>query len=85
MAGFIFNKYTTVVMDGSNQKVVDNILKVMDVLSGARFGKSTYRLFDLEHPTTIVIETKTCARIYKRIEKVIEVLYPGLCIFNAEM
>lgn len=85
MAEFIFNKYTTVVMDGSNQKVVDNVLNVIDVLTRERYGKATCRVFDDKHPTMMVIETKTSKRIYDMIAKVVEILYPGVCMFNVEM
>lgn len=84
MAGFIFEKYTMLIMDGSNPKVVDNVLKVVNGLTRARYGEATCRDFDEKHTTMKVVETKTSFRIYNDIQAVLEALYPGLCVFYPE-
>lgn len=79
MAGFIRKKYTTIVMDGSNEKVLNDIINGMET---ATHGKAECRPLDDDHPTMMIIETKTNKKTYNIIRDVVEFMYPGLCVFN---
>ena len=85
MAGFIVKDYATVVMDGSNTEIVRNIIEMIDAITNGRRGPMSCHLLDKQHPTTMVIKTKTDVNTYGFIQRVIEKLYPGLCIFNPPM
>ena len=85
MAGFIVKDYATVVMDGSDTKVVRGILEMIDAIVEGRGRRTSCRLLDKQHPTTMVITTKTDVNTYGFVQKVIEKMYPGLCVFNPPM
>lgn len=83
MIGTIVKDYKTLIMDGSNKEVVDEILNTMDVFIGDEHV--TCEPLDSKHPTIIVINTKTDEFAYAITKAMIEKLYPGLCIFNPPM
>ncbi len=85
MAGFIIKDYATVVMDGSNTEVVRNIIDMIDTIIEGRGRHMSSHLLDKQHPTTMVIKTRTDVNTYGFVQKVIEKLYPGLCVFNPPM
>ena len=62
MAGFIRRNYKTIVMDGSNPKVLLDILEGFKV---ATRGEANCYPLDDNHPTMIVIETKTNKKTVK--------------------
>lgn len=82
MAGFNVKDYATVVMDGSNTEVVRDIIGMIDAITVGRRGKMSCHLLDKQHPTTMVIKTMTDVNTYDFVQRVIEKLYPGLCVFN---
>lgn len=73
----------TVIMDGSDRSIVKDIIDTVDLITGNRHGKSRVRAIDSAHPTMKVVETITNYDTYAIIKEVIEVGYPGLCVFNA--
>ena len=75
--------YQTLIMDGSDPYVVRDILLMIDLITGD-FETINHPL-DEEHPSIIVLETKTNKDVYELIEVVIESEFPGLCIFNPEV
>ena len=75
--------YQTLIMDGSDPYVVRDILLMIDLITGD-FETINYPL-DEEHPSIIVLETKTNEDVYDLIEMVIESEFPGLCVFNPEV
>ena len=80
----IANKnYVTVITDGSNKRIVDNIKLMFDLASQNKIGGTKCRPLSKAHPTTMVIETSLSDDIYTEVQEVIENVYPGLCIFNA--
>jgi hypothetical protein len=85
MAGYRVKDFETVVMDGSNVGILSGIINQIDWITGEQHGKSTYRSLDSNHPTMIVITTRTNTRIYEYIKSSIDNLYPGLCAFNPQM
>ena len=85
MAGFIVKDYATVVMDGSNTEVVRNIIDMIDTITKGRRKRLACRLLDKQYPTTMVIETRTDVNTYDFVQRVIEKMYPGLCVFNPPM
>lgn len=85
MAGFVVKDYATVVMDGSNTEVVRNIIDMIDTIIEGKGRRMSNHLLDKQHPTTMVIKTRTDVNTYGFVQKVIEKLYPGLCIFNPPM
>ena len=85
MAGFKVKDFTTVIMDGSDKEVVDTITDVIDLITEKQHGESSSSPLDSDHPTMMVVVTKTNKKIYNMIQEVIEDLYPGLCVFNPAM
>ena len=85
MKGLFVKKFATVVMDGSDENVVSTITESINIVTKERYGESTCRSFDSEHPTMKVIETYTKPKTYKKIQNMIENSYPGLCVFSAIM
>lgn len=85
MAGFIVKDYATVVMDGSNTEVVRNIIDMIDTITEGRRKRMACHLLDKQHPTTMVIKTRTDVNTYDFVQRVIEKMYPGLCVFNPPM
>ena len=82
MAGFIRRNYKTVVMDGSNEEVLKDIINGIET---ATKGEAKCYPLDDDHPTMMIIETRTCKRIYDVIQSVVEFMYPGLCVFNPKI
>ena len=78
-----YGKYVTVIMDGSNKKVVEEITGVFDMVTRRLIGKTRCRKLDKNHPSMLVITTYTSTRKYWIIRRIIEKAYPGLCTFNA--
>lgn len=82
MIGLIRKNYKTVVMDGSNEKVLKDIVNGMET---ATRGKAKCYPLDDDHPTMMIIETKTNKKKYDIIQSVVEFMYPGLCVFNPKI
>ena len=78
-----YKRYTTIIMDGSNEKTVNEIIGIIDMITRRRIGKSKCRNLDSDHPTMKVIRTFASANTYQSIKRVIEKTYPGLCVFKA--
>ena len=85
MTGYQVRDFETIVMDGSNINVLGEIINQIDGFTEEMHGKSTYRSLDSDHPTMIVITTRTNALMYGCIAHAIDMLYPGLCAFNPHM
>ena len=85
MAGIKVKDYVTVIMDGSDTEVVRKIVNVIDKVTAKKHGVSTEHVFDDDHPTMVIIKTKTTNGVYKIIQNVIDTIYPGLCVFNPPM
>lgn len=85
MAGFIVKKYATVVMDGSDIEVLSFITGFINLMTKKRHGEATCRPLDNDHPTMMVIETRTTGNIYDVIQEMLSEYYPGLCVFNPPM
>ena len=83
MTGTIVKNHTTVIMDGSNREVVNDILNAMDVFVGCEHVEC--KPLDSKHPTMMVVETTADEFTYGIAQNVIENLYPGLCVFNPPM
>lgn len=81
MKGLLSKKFSTIVMDGSDVGVVDNIAGIICMLSD-RGVLLTRRSLDKEHPTMVVIEAPSSKLQYSIAEEIIERNYPGLCCFN---
>ena len=81
MSGLFKKNFNTVVMDGSDPRVLRTILSIMEMMVGVDATKC--RWLDYNHPTRVVIETRTTDDMYKTIEEVLEETYPALCTFNA--
>jgi len=82
MAGFRKQNYKTIVMDGSNEKVLGDILEGFRV---AVSGRIKCGPLDNKHPTMMVIEARTSQKTYDSLQDVIENVYPGLCVFNPQI
>lgn len=78
-------KHTVVVMDGTHEDVVQDIMDWMDDITKTEFGKATCRPLDSKHPTIMVIETKTTDVSFDLIRLMIDIRYPKLCIFDPPM
>lgn len=80
--GLKIKKFVTVIMDGSDYKKVNRIMRNIDMMNFKCRGKSICRILDKNHPTIKVIETFTDGINYRLMKKTIEFAYPGLCVFN---
>lgn len=78
-------KFTTVVMDGSNEETVRIIRESMNIVTEERYGEATCRSSDNGNPTIKVIDVITTKKIYNKIQRMIENAYPGLCVFDVPM
>lgn len=85
MAGFRRRTFNTVVMDGSNNVTVDNIVGVIEMITDKHHGRVYRRALDETHPTMIVIETRTNVFDYSLMQDTIEKQYPGLCTFDVKL
>lgn len=85
MMGLAKKNYVTVIMDGSDKDVVDNIRLTFDLVNKCEIGGTSCHPLSKDHPTTIVIETDTTKERYSEIKCVIEKAYPGLCLFNVRI
>ena len=84
----LFNKskkFTTVVMDGSNEETVRIIMESMNIVTEERYGKATCRSSDNHNPSIKVIDVYTTKKVYNKIQKMIEDAYEGLCVFDVPM
>lgn len=78
-------KFTTVVMDGSDEETVRNIRESMNIVTKEKYGTATCRSLDNGHPTIKVIDVYTTTKVYNKIQQMIENAYPGLCVFDVPM
>ena len=78
-------KFTTVVMDGSDEETVRIIRESMNIVTKERYGEATCRSLNNGHPTIKVIDVYTTTKIYNKIQRMIENAYPGLCVFDVPM
>lgn len=85
MPFYTTQNYTTVVMDGSNTKIVGHIVDLLNHLAKELGAKATCRQLDSKHPTTIVIDIVMDSDMYDTAQHLIEVRYPALCVFNPPM
>lgn len=85
MTNLTTNYYVTVIADGSDKEVVDKIRFMFDLVTKREIGSTPCRPLSKSHPTTIVIETETNKERYEAIQEIVEVLYPGLCLFNVRI
>ena len=88
MEGYGYKRYITVVMDGSDMGKLHHITDLFDMVTDEQmYGfKASCRSLDNRHPTMMVIESMLPSDLaYVKIQRVIESLYPGLCVFNPPM
>ena len=85
MTGLLVKKYSTVVMDGSDIEVLSFITGFINLMTKGKHGVARCRPLDDNHPTMMVIETRTTGRTYEVIQEMLSEYYPGLCIFNPPM
>lgn len=74
-----------VIMDGSNEKIVNNIIELVDHITKGIFVKATCRVLDSNHPTMQVIDTRMDDELFEVTQRLLEIQHPGLCIFNPPM
>lgn len=82
---FGYERFTTVIMDGSNEFVNREIAGIIDMMTRRRIGRSRCRKLDRKHPTMKVIKRFTSARRYWEARRLIEKHYPGVCTFYAKV
>lgn len=78
-------KFTTVVMDGSDEETVRIIRESMNIVTEEKYGAATCRSLDGKHPSIKVIDVYTTKKVYDKIQRMIEDAYPGLCVFDVPM
>lgn len=76
---------TIVIMDGSNEKIVGNIIELVDHIVKGLFVKATCRVLDKKHPTMPVIEVMMDDERFDVTQRLLEIQHPGLCVFNPPM
>lgn len=82
---FGYERYVTVIMDGSSNFANREIAGIIDMATRRRIGKSKCRTLDRKHPTMKVITRFTSARRYWEAKRLIEKDYPGVCTFYAKV
>lgn len=88
MEGYGYKNYVTVIMDGSDKGKVRHITNLFDMATDEQmYGfRASCRPLDSRHPTMIVIESMLPSdRDYEVIRRMIESIYPGLCVFNPQI
>lgn len=70
--------YGTVFVNGS-EEMVRNIATAIDIVTNARYGKSTIQTLD--DASVTMITTKTTRRTFEKIRGMIEQAYPNQCAF----
>lgn len=85
MAESIVTKRTILVMDGSNEKIVGNIIELVDHIAKELSVKAICRDLDGGHPTIKIIETAMDEERFVVTQDLIERRYPGLCVFDPPM
>lgn len=79
---FGYKKYVTVIMDGTDRRIVREIIGIINMMCNRRLGKMKCRKLDANHATMKVIDVYTSAEMYRQTRRLIEKAYPGLCIFD---
>lgn len=82
MRGINKKNFNTVVWDGSDSRVLRNIIGVIGMIGFPKGGNLTYRLLDEDHPTTYVIEGEMKEKDYVTIQNVLDERFPGLCAYG---
>jgi hypothetical protein len=72
-------EFTTIIMDGSDRKVVN---RIVDTFQTMVVGEVTCGPLDEAHPTMMVVRASTTASIYGILQWGIANVYPGLCVFD---
>lgn len=84
--GFLgFKFYKTIIMDGSDLKKVKSIIAVFDMITRRRLGKTNYKPINSDHPTMLEFKIFASANTYNNACKIINKIYPGLCIFDVNL
>lgn len=85
MTESIAKKRTVVIMDGSHKGLVDMVIEHMDYLTKPLFVKASCRQLDSKHPTMLVTETMMDDKTFEELQHILELRWPGLCIYNPPM
>ena len=78
-------KFATVVMDGSNKDVLNEIIGIHGSYVYPNDNKISCRPMSKDHPTMMVIKLKCTKKVYDSITAAVEKKFPGLCVFNAKI
>jgi hypothetical protein len=78
-------KVQFIVMDGSDERVMDNIIGLVNHITKDLFVEATCRPLDDKHKTMIVVETVMDDETFELVQKLIEKRWPALCVFNPPM
>jgi hypothetical protein len=85
MSGKNLKEISVVIMDGSNQEIVDYIAAAVFDLSDLSVRSVMIYELSENHPSTIVVRSKMTDECYVEMRNRIELRYPGLCMFNPPM
>lgn len=85
MNGYQPRKFSTVIMDGTNEANVRVIISTIELFTNKKYGQAYRRALSIDHSTKAVIDVTTTQDVYDNIKKTIEMYYPGLCIFDPPM
>lgn len=75
-------KFVTVVMDGSDKEVLNEIIGIHGSYVYPNDKKITCHPMGKDHPTMMVISLKCSEKVYDNITSIVEKKFPGLCVFN---
>lgn len=78
-------RFSTVVMDGSNDDVVHDIIHVVRTLIKGRGRFCSCMPVDEGRLTMFTIDVFTTKTVYNELEREISRRYPGLCMFDPPM
>ena len=85
MKVYIPRKFSTVVMDDTDEVNTRLIVSTIDFITKKEHGQAYRRALSKDHLTKAVIDVVTTEDVYAKIQETLEVYFPGLCIFDPPM
>ena len=85
MKVYIPRRFSTVVMDDTDEDTTRFIVSTIDFITKKRHGQAYLRALSKDHLTKAVIDVVTTEDVYTQIQETLEGYFPGLCIFNPPM
>lgn len=82
MKGLIYGEHNIVIMDGSDDRLVDEIIAIVEMHTHPRITGTICKPLDKDHPTIKVVSYSASNRNFNNARELIEDIHPGLCNFD---